>query len=578
MTRLQSSTGMSTVVSSLSIALLMGLLNAPLLAQSTEERDSTRRDNPVSPALRLQRSQAERDQPVVPTPANATRSIDGSGNHSTLPSLGQAGQPLRRMAPADYANGIDSMAGADRPSARVVSNALHAQTAPVPNRFGLSDMFWQWGQFVDHDIDLTDGVDPPEPAPIAVPIGDPEFDIGGTGIATISLNRSRHAEDSGGSVDNPRQQVNELSTWIDASQVYGSNAVRAHQLRTLDGSGELRESEGRLLPRSLDGDESQGDTLEFFAGDVRAMEQVGLTAMHTLFVREHNWQARRLRQANGRWSDEQIYQAARSIVAAEIQQITYSEFLPLLLGPSAIPTYTGYRPTEDATIANEFSTAAFRLGHTLLSPVLLRLDASGNEISAGHLSLADAFFAPQRLRDEGGIEPLLRGLASQVCQELDVMVIDEVRNFLFGVPGAGGFDLASLNIQRGRDHGLSSYTRTRSALKLPLVRSFRDINSDPAVVKRLSAAYSSPHQIDLWSGALAEPARRDAVVGETLYRILRRQFIALRDGDRFWWQHRPSRDLIEAMKSARLIDIIRRNTDIGTQIDDDPWHADTNRG
>lgn len=575
MTRLPSQATIDPATLSLCIGLLLGLLSAPLLAAGPDERDTARRDNPVSPALRLERSQTERNQPAIPQPATANRSIDGSGNHSTLLTLGQAGQPLRRIAPADYGNGIDSLAGADRPSARAVSNALHAQTQSVANRHGLSDMFWQWGQFLDHDIDLTDGVDPPESAPIAVPIGDPEFDINGSGTATISLNRSRYAEDSGLSTDHPRQQVNELTTWIDASQVYGSNEVRARQLRKLDGSGELRESAGRLLPRSLDGVE--GDTLEFFAGDVRAMEQVGLTAMHTLFMREHNWQARRLRQLNGRWSDERIYQAARSIVAAEMQQITYAEFLPLLLGPRAIPAYSGYRPTADATIANEFSTAAFRLGHTLLSPVLLRLDASGNEISAGHLSLADAFFAPQRLRDEGGIEPLLRGLTSQVCQEIDVMVIDEVRNFLFGVPGAGGFDLASLNIQRGRDHGLSSYMRTRSALKMPLVRSFRDINSDPAVVERLSAAYSSTAQIDLWSGALAEPARREAVVGETIYRILRQQFIALRDGDRFWWQNRSSSDLIEAMKSARLIDIIRRNTDIGTQIDDDPWHAGQNR-
>ncbi|MCB1628238.1 MAG: hypothetical protein KDI48_10940, partial [Xanthomonadales bacterium] len=248
-------------------------------------------------------------------------------------------------------------------------------------------------------------------------------------------------------------------------------------------------------------------------------------------------------------------------------------FLPLLLGESALPAYQGYDPQVDGRIRNQFSTAAFRLGHTLLSPVLLRLDANGQPIDAGHLSLADAFFAPTRIRDEGGIEPLLRGLATQRCQQLDLQVVDEVRDFLFGLPGHGGFDLASLNIQRGRDHGLPDYNSLRRGSGQRPARGFRDVNSDPTISSALREVYASVDDIDPWTGLLAEPPRH-GIVGETLFRLLRDQFLALRDGDRFWYQRSLDRDSRREVEDTRLIDIIRRNTDIGDSIDNDPWHAD----
>ena len=154
--------------------------------------------------------------------------------------------------------------------------------------------------------------------------------------------------------------------------------------------------------------------------------------------------------------------------------------------------------TGNATIANEFSTAAYRLGHSLLSPQLLRLNKKGKEIKHGHLALRDAFFSPNRIINEGGIEPLLRGLVSQPCQDLDELIIDDVRNFLFGQPGQGGFDVASLNIQRGLDHGLSSYNATRVALGLPAVVNFDEITSDPIKRAKLSSIYASVDDIDLW--------------------------------------------------------------------------------
>ena len=145
-------------------------------------------------------------------------------------------------------------------------------------------------------------------------------------------------------------------------------------------------------------------------------------------------------------------------------------------------------------------------------------------------------------------------------------MIDDVRNFLFGPPGSGGFDLAALNIQRGRDHGLPSYVEVRRALQMPPIRRFEDVSNDRQVRRRLSDTYASVEQIDLWSGLLAEAHVRDAMVGPTLQRLLADQFRALRDGDRFYYEGRMNRREVEEINRTRLSDIIRRNSGIGAEL------------
>ncbi|MCB1037628.1 MAG: acyl-CoA dehydrogenase family protein, partial [Acidobacteria bacterium] len=315
---------------------------------------------------------------------------------------------------------------------------------------------------------------------------------------------------------------------------------------------------------------TSSDPSFFLAGDVRANEQVGLTALHTLFVREHNFWANAIAAVDASLDGEEIYQIARAIVGAEIQAITYREFLPLLLGPNGLSPYRGYRPGVNAAVSNVFATAAYRVGHTMLSGHLLRLDGEGAEIPEGHLALRDAFFRPDHI-ERAGIEPLLRGLAAQPAQEIDPHVIDDVRNFLFGPPGAGGFDLAALNIQRGRDHGLPSYNRARRSFGLPVLNSFAAVNPDPAVQARLAAAYSSVHDVDIWVGGLSEPQVEGAMVGETFLAILKDQFERLRDGDRFWYQHHLPAPLVSLVEDQTLARVIRRNTTIGDELQDDAF-------
>jgi hypothetical protein len=472
-----------------------------------------------------------------------------------------------RIAPAGYADGLSEPAGAARPSARACSNELCAQGAPVLNEKNASDYIWQWGQFLDHDIDLTGGASPAEPFSVVVPTGDPFFDPGSTGTATIALDRSAYVIDSSG----VRQQLNAITAWIDGSNVYGSDEARALELRRLDGTGMLKTTStdvGELLPYNLNGfpnAPTDSDPTLFLAGDVRCNEQAGLAAMHTLFVREHNAIAALAHEVFPELDGDRLYELARAVVVAEMQRITYEEFLPVLLGPGALPPYHRYDRNVEPGIDNLFSTASYRFGHSLLSPQLLRLGADLQPIAEGNLPLRNAFFNPA-VTEAVGIEPILRGLSMQIAQRVDAQVVDDVRNFLFGPPGSGGFDLASLNIQRGRDHGLASYNEARSAYGLAPATSFADITADPAAQAKLQAMYGSVDEVDAWVGGLAEDHAAGAMVGELVKSVLAHQFRRLRDGDRFWYQRYLGPRLRHFVEQQTLSRIIRRNTSIGDEL------------
>ena len=502
--------------------------------------------------------------------AAENRSIDGRGNNPDDPEAGAAFTMEMRMTPVAYADGVSRPSGPDRPNPRMISNMLcDQQGRSVVNDQDMTDWVWQWGQFIDHDITLTEFMVPQEAFDIAVPVGDAMFDPASDGGQVIRLDRSLYDPSTGVNTVRPRQQINEITAFIDGSNIYGSDAERAAWLRTGEG-GRLKMSAGNLLPFNDGSIVSAGpgglpssSTDLFTSGDIRAAEQVGLTSVHTLFAREHNRLCGQIAGAHPDWDDERIYQRARKWVGALIQVITYHEFLPALLGPMAPdPADAAYDPEVDPRIANVFANASYRIGHTMLSPELMRLDGDGQPIAGGPLALRDAFFDGSPITQEGGIEPILMGLSKQLMQQVDPLVVDDVRNFLFGLPGEGGFDLASLNIQRGRDHGLPDYNTVRVAYGLSRKATFSEITSDVKMQQRLEAVYGDVDLIDPWIGGLAEDHVPGAMVGELVATVLADQFTRLRDGDRFWYANDSAftADDIAALESTRLSDVIARNT------------------
>lgn len=486
---------------------------------------------------------------IAATPSTIA-SYDGTGNNVKHPTWGSAGSAFLRMAEAAYADGISAPSGADRPNPRDISNALMSQLEATESASGMSNFVYAWGQFIDHDIDLTDTATPAESFNISVPTGDDYFDPAGTGTKTISLSRSNWDPTTGTGTTNPRQQVNSITAYIDGSMVYGSSKETADSLRTFVG-GQLKTSEGNLLPVE--------DSM-FVAGDIRASENPELMSLQTLFMREHNRLAEEIGQSDPSLTDEQIYQKARQRVIAEIQAITYNEFLPALLGPNALKRYSGYKANVNVGISNEFATAAFRVGHTMVGNDTDFLDDDGNSVRDPVL-LKDAFFNISILQ-ETGIDPVLKYLASDRAEEIDTQIVDSLQNFLFGAPGQGGLDLASLNIQRGRDHGLADYNTTRAAFGLPKVTSFAQITSNPELQQKLEELYGDVNKIDLWVGGLAEDHVKGGNVGETFARIIADQFTRLRDGDRFYYQNVYKGAELREIQNTKLSDILKNNTDL----------------
>ena len=469
------------------------------------------------------------------------RSIDGSGNNLAHGNMNAAGADFVRIGPANFADGVDSMF-TNLPNARDISNIVVAGHGDDANPEGLSGMMYAWGQFVDHDLDLAKS-DGKTHIDITIPQGDPT-------LSATSISMTRTVIDpTTGVAGKAATAVNSITGWLDGSQVYGSDATTAASLRTAD--GHMLTSAGNNLP-IVNG--------AFAAGDVRVQENPDLTALQTLFVREHNYQVDQLKALHPDWTGDHLYEQAKAIVTAEIAHITYSEFLPHLLGPNAISAYKGYDPTVNATISEEFAGAAFRFGHSIVSANLQKVGEQGQDVGPA-VSLKDAFFqSTGGFEADGGAAGLLRHLSGDLSNALDVHVVDDLRNFLDVPPVA--MDLAAINIQRGRDLGLGTLNETRIALHLKPYATFSELTSDPTTAAALKNAYGSIDKVDLWVGGLAEDHQPGAMMGQTFQIIIGDQFEALRDGDRFWYQNQGfDAQTLSQIQHTSLSDVMLRNTD-----------------
>lgn len=160
---------------------------------------------------------------------------------------------IRKTTPA-YGDGLNTPSGSTRPNARDISNAVFAQNSNILNAIGCTDYFWLWGQFIDHDLDLSKTTDVSFDIP--VPVGDSYFDPTSTGTQVMPLHRSEY--DSSTGITSPREQTTSITSFIDASNIYGSFDSRKDWLRTSK-DGKLRVSVGDLLPLN-DGSQSNAGT------------------------------------------------------------------------------------------------------------------------------------------------------------------------------------------------------------------------------------------------------------------------------------------------------------------------------
>nr|XP_053635622.1 peroxidase-like [Cherax quadricarinatus] len=534
------------------------------------------------------------------------REYDGSCNNFENPRWGAKNTAFKRRLPPDFADGIDAPrvghGGYPLPSPRLVSAHVHRDE-------GLHDhavtiMTIAWGQAIDHDLTLTaetkdankkdpdcckDNPKHPECLPIHIPDKDPFYSL--FGQKCISVVRSMYSVRDGCRLG-PRSQTNELAAFIDANWVYGSITKHAEELRLHRGGlmkslPVFREYGMKdLLPLKLT-DPSEGcirpnnDVYCFDAGDGRVNEQLVLAVVHTLMMREHNRIASDLYKYNPHWGDLKLYEEARHILAAITQHITYNEFLPMVLGKEVMSKYgiilekqgyfNGYDPTINPSVSSNFATAAFRFGHSLLPSTIERWSPSHKYIGSQRLS--EMLRQPYDLYKGGWCDQFIMGLVNQVAQAMDDSVTQEVTNHLFQDPNKRwGMDLAAINMQRAREHGVPSYNAFREFCGLPRAYRFEDLlgSMSNKTVRRYSEVYRHPDDIDLWSGGVSERPQAGSMIGPTFSCLIGLTFKELRFGDRFWYENRgfPSSFTIEQLEEIRKVKLSRIICDNSDDIKD----------
>ncbi|XP_053639505.1 salivary peroxidase/catechol oxidase-like isoform X3 [Cherax quadricarinatus] len=507
------------------------------------------------------------------------RTLDGTCNNLENPGWGAAFRPFARFLPPDYSDGIDKLRESvwegELPNPRRISDTVHrALNSPS---YKITMMVMQWGQFLDHDLTATaqtrgfnhsvpkccnekDGVPLPEMFrhPDCLPISIPKTDVfySQWNHTCMEFVRSSPAPRPNCALG-PRDQINQVTSFLDGSNVYGSDDQEMAQLRLWE-DGMLKYKPVRfrkpLLPplhHFQEGEcrENSRNLHCFLAGDVRVNEQPALTSMHTVWLREHNRLVGLLAEINPHWSDDRLFFQARKIVGAQMQKITYGEWLPVVLGPAVMKVfrlplqrygyYRGYRPSTNPTATNAFATAAFRFGHSLVQHTLMRCDKTGRRVPFS-IKLHEELMNPANIHNFGSVDRLMLGLAFEMAQARDVYMTNELTRHLFQTPGHHyGMDLASLNIQRGRDHGLPAYNIWREQCGLHRFTNWGELLQvmDDDTVGRLAAVYRHVDDIDLFPGGLAEKPVIRGLVGPTFACILGQQFLNLRRGDRFWFEN-----------------------------------------
>ncbi|XP_060917914.1 eosinophil peroxidase [Labrus mixtus] len=569
---------------------------------------------------------------------NKYRTASSICNNLNNPRFGASNTQFTRWLPAEYDDGIAEPKGWNvnrtfnnfmLPLVRQVSNnILSTSDAGVVNDSDFTHMVTLFGQWNDHDltftpfspsivsfssgIDCEESCEKTEPCiPIPIPPGDPRLPSGPD--SCIPSFRSAPVCGTGFSAYNfggepaKREQINALTAFLDLSQVYGSEENLALNLRNLSsGDGllrvntEFRDNGRELLPfhtlqenmcatrRNVTNNANAREVPCFLAGDVRVDENIALTSIHTLFMREHNRLARQLKRLNPQWDSETLYQETRKIMGAYTQVFVFRDYLPHIVGDRAMATklgrYPGYNPNVDPSIANVFATAAYRFAHLAIQPVLSRLDANYRENSQFRsVPLFRAFFAPWRIVFEGGIDPLLRGLVGRPAKlnTQDHMLVDALRERLFQFVQHLALDLGSLNMERGRDHGLPGYNSWRKfcGLSAPTNQAqLAQVLNNTDLARRLLELYGTPENIDIWLGGVAEPFVAGGRVGPLFACLIAEQFKKIRQGDRLWYENPGvfTQRQKAALSRASLSKIICDNTGI-TTIPTDPFKVESRR-
>lgn len=330
------------------------------------------------------------------------------------------------------------------------------------------------------------------------------------------------------------EQVNAVTSYLDLSVIYGSSHAALKKLRSFNG-GRLRTNPSNVLPVE------HGN---YYSGDDRASQTHFLTVIHALFVRNHNYISDKLATINPHWSEERLFQESRKINIAVYQKIIYEEWLPIVMGKdrSRLLQFTSYNPKVDASTLNEFSNSAFRVFHSFMPSYFELREKNGEETK---VSLSDAVYTEPPV---SSCENILRGILHQNMSLTGYS--SEILNRMFKNSNGTGLDLMSMDIMRGRDHGIPAYYKYRKfcGVNPYNLEIFNDLapHMTKNAISLLRQTYKTVYDIDLLVGGVLElienAKQKDLdglpIVGPTILCIMYEQFYRWKAGDFYFYSHK----------------------------------------
>jgi heme peroxidase/hemolysin type calcium-binding protein len=337
------------------------------------------------------------------------------------------------------------------------------------------------------------------------------------------------------------------------------------------------------------------------SGDHRTNENVALIAVHTVWHREQNFQAERIKALHPEWADEQVFQAAKIIQTAEYQRVVFTEFAEAMSGPIPGPShgFSGYNPNVNPGISEEFAGAMYRVGHSMINETIPFTDTAGH---TQDIPLFSAFLNPAMFDGKdplthgvGGAAAIIAGEVQIPHQRIDEQVVEVIRSKLLGTP----LDLYAANIERGRETGIATLNEFRRYIsehgsriqqagqasdyatalpaQIPSLAPYatwaefgQHLRGTPAEQAELLALFKSVYgqddihvnDVDLFVGGLAEAPFGKSQMGSTFTWIFQEQLDRLQEGDRFYYfnQLKDAPLLLADIGSQHFSDIVMRNT------------------
>ncbi|XP_026939979.1 dual oxidase 2 isoform X2 [Sagmatias obliquidens] len=495
--------------------------------------------------------------------------------------LDPAGSRLRRLVPANYADGVYQALGEPLlPNPRRLSNAAMRGKAGLSSSRNRTVLGVFFGYHVLSDLVSVENPGcPAEFLNIHIPPGDPVFDRDHSGDVVLPFQRSRWDPETGQSPSNPRDLTNEATGWLDGSAIYGSSHSWSDELRSFSG-GQLASGPDPAFPRNAQdplrmwtapdpATGRRGPRGLYAFGAERGNREPFLQALGLLWFRYHNLWAQKLASQHPLWDDEELFQHARKRVIATYQNIAMYEWLPSFL-QQAPPNYTEYRPFLDPSISPEFLVASEQFFSTMVPPGVYMRNTSChfqmvlNEGSGSSpaLRVCNSYWIRENpnLNSAEAVNHLLLGMASQISEREDNIVVEDLRDYW---PGPGKFsrtDYVASSIQRGRDMGLPSYSQARQALGLETPGNWSDLNTtvDRQMLEAIAALYNQDvSRLELLPGGLLESHGGPGPLFST---IVLDQFVRLRDGDRYWFENSRnglfSTEEIAEIRNTTLRDVL----------------------